>query len=79
MPMFFFNIVSVGGILEDHEGTEVRDVEQACLEAIEDARSMMSDAIRKGHDISSRRIEICDCARNVVMVVPFIDAIIRRD
>jgi len=79
MPIYFFNVISAGGTLEDHEGTEMPDLEHACLEAIEDARSLMSDAIRKGHDISSRRIDICNDAREVVMSVPFTDAIVRTD
>jgi hypothetical protein len=79
MPVYFFNIISAAGTLEDYEGTELPDLEQAQAEAIEDARSLMGDAMRDGHDISSRRIEICDDAGDVLRVVLFTDAITRTD
>jgi hypothetical protein len=78
MPMFFFNVVAVTGTLEDEEGTELPDLDAARREAIKDARALMSTAIMRGDDISSRRIEICDRDGGVLLSVAFADAITHR-
>ncbi len=75
MPLFYFNIIAGDGIREDLEGTELPSLENARLEAIEDARTLMSDAILLGQDISSRRLEICNEAGDVLLTLPFKDAI----
>jgi hypothetical protein len=59
----------------DFEGSDLADLEQARLEALDDARALMSDAIRLGQDISSRRVEICNEAGDILLKVPFADAI----
>jgi len=76
---YYFNIVSASGALNDYEGTELPTLEEARLEALEDARFLMSAAILEGRDISSRRIEICNESRDVLLVVPFLDALTRDD
>ncbi|MGZ2384704.1 DUF6894 family protein [Rhizobium brockwellii] len=75
MPRYYFSIIAGDGIREDLEGTELPSLEDARLEAIEDARTLMSDAILLGQDISSRRLEICDEGGYVLLTVLFKDAI----
>ncbi|MBY3389507.1 DUF6894 family protein [Rhizobium laguerreae] len=75
MPRYYFNIIAGDGIREDLEGTELPSLEDARLEAIEDARALMSDAILLGQDISSRRLEICNEAGDVLLTVLFKNAI----
>jgi hypothetical protein len=58
MQRFYFNIRSEAGVLQDLEGTELPDLEAARREAIEDARQLMSDAVRIGYDIVSRSVEV---------------------
>jgi hypothetical protein len=75
MPRYYFNIVTGDGIREDLEGSELLDLDHARVEAIKDARALMSDAILQGHDISSRRLEISNEAGDVLLTVAFADAI----
>ncbi|MBY3266868.1 hypothetical protein HFO15_35515 [Rhizobium laguerreae] len=75
MPRYYFNIIAGDGFRQDFEGTELPSLEDAKAEAIEDARALMSDAILLGQDISSRRLEICNEAGDVLLTVLFKDAI----
>jgi hypothetical protein len=75
MPRFYFNVIAQDGKRRDFEGSDLADLEQARLEALDDARALMSDAIRLGQDISSRRVEICNEAGDILLKVPFADAI----
>ncbi|MBB4577442.1 MULTISPECIES: DUF6894 family protein [Rhizobium] len=72
---YFFNVISASGAVTDLEGTELASLEDARAEAILDAREQMSDAIRAGRDVSSRSIEICNEAGDIVLVLPFREAI----
>jgi hypothetical protein len=74
MPRFFFNISTRTTIIRDEEGTELADLDAARCEAINDARGMMSTAIREGRDISHRHIDICDAVGTVLLKVPFSEA-----
>ena len=75
MPKFYFNIVSASAVIEDLEGSDLDDLEQARQEAIQDARLLMSQSILMGRDVSSREIHIMDERGNVVLVLPFSEAI----
>jgi hypothetical protein len=61
--------------IEDIEGTDCLDVAAARKEAVANARDLMATAIRQGRDISSRRIEITDVDGNLVLIVPFREAV----
>jgi hypothetical protein len=74
MPRFFFNISTRTTIIRDEEGTELADLDAARCEAINDARGMMSTAIREGRDISHRHIDICDAVGTVLLKVAFSEA-----
>jgi hypothetical protein len=77
MPQYFFNVRTGPYIVEDHEGSDLADLEAARQEAILDARSAMSTAIQQGRDISRRAtIEICDDKGRILMLVPYTDAIL---
>jgi hypothetical protein len=77
MPRFFFNTIGKEKV-HDPEGTELPSLADARMEALEDARDAMSRAILQGYDISSHRIEVCNEAGDVLLVVPFVDAILGR-
>ena len=77
MPRFYFDIRIEAELLEDWEGTDLPDLEAARLAAIEDARSLMSDAVRIGYDIASRSIEIRNEAGEVLFSLPFSEAVKR--
>lgn len=75
MPRYYFNIIAGDGVREDLEGSDLSSLDSARIEAIEDARALMSDAILLGQDISSRRLEICNETEDVLLTVAFADAI----
>lgn len=79
MPRYFFHHATKAGVVRDLEGTDLPDLEQARAEAILDARSLMSDAILQGRDISSRSIQITDEEGKVHLVVPFVETVARED
>jgi hypothetical protein len=79
MPRYFFHQVTKAGLVRDVEGTDLPDLEHARTEAIMDARSLMSDAIREGRDISSRSIQITDEQGSVLLTVPFAGTLTRED
>jgi hypothetical protein len=75
VPRYYFNIITANGPILDHEGTELRDLDRARSEAIADARSLMSTAIKEGHTIFGRSISICNEAGEVLAVLPFSEAV----
>ena len=79
MPRFYFNIITGGGPLIDFEGTELADLEHARAEAIADARALMSTAMIDGYTIFGRSIEIRDEAGDLLLVLPFTDAVKSSD
>ncbi|MBY5446575.1 hypothetical protein HFO93_24490 [Rhizobium leguminosarum] len=79
MPRFYFNILSEAGSLDDWEGTELPDLDAARMEAVRDARALMSSAVLLGYDIASRSIEIRNEAGDILLVLPFSEAVKRMD
>nr|WP_225510737.1 hypothetical protein [Rhizobium leguminosarum] len=77
MPRFYFNILSEAGSLDDWEGTELADLDAARIEAVRDARALMSSAVLLGYDISSRSVEIRSETRDILLVLPFSEAVKR--
>lgn len=75
MPRYYLNIIAGDGIRQDLEGTELPSLEHARIEALEEARALMSDAILLGEDISSRSLEICSENGEVLLSMAFMDAI----
>jgi hypothetical protein len=49
------------------------------MEAMKDVQALISDAALHGFDISSRSIEIRDALGKVLLVLPFTQALARRD
>ncbi|MFN7026132.1 MAG: DUF6894 family protein [Pseudorhizobium sp.] len=79
MPRYFFHLAAKAGTVLDLEGAELPDLAHALREAVEDARHLMSDAVRSGRDISARQIEICDAAGVILSILPFTDALSHDD
>jgi hypothetical protein len=75
MQRYFFHQITRSGILHDPDGAELPDLEHACMEAIKDARYLMSSAIKSGRDISSRSMQMCDEAGTVLQTIRFTEAI----
>jgi hypothetical protein len=75
MSTYYFNIISASMKILDEEGSDLPDLQSAHKEALMDARTLMSDAVLDGRDISDRSIEICGKYGQVLLVVPFRAAI----
>lgn len=79
MPKFYFNVIAQSDIITDLEGSDLATLDTAKLEAVYDARALMSEAVLRGRDISDWRIEISDDAGAVLATLGFSDAIKRFD
>ncbi|ABC93958.1 hypothetical conserved protein (plasmid) [Rhizobium etli CFN 42] len=75
MPRFYFNVVSNTGTVVDPEGSRLATIEDARREAVQDARTLLSQAVLSGKDISARKIHICDEQATLLLIVPFADTI----
>ncbi len=80
MPIYYFHLVGKDRAgnetrVEDPEGTNCADLSGVREEAVANARELMANAIRQGHDISSRSIEVRDADGKIVLILPFHQAI----
>jgi hypothetical protein len=76
VPLYFFPIVLRCQRIPDEEGTELPSLDAARLEALQDARGLMSSAILDGRDISGGgRIEVLDENGQLLLTIPFAEAI----
>jgi len=75
MARYYLHINNGGGYSEDLEGQELPDLDAARTAAIEGVRSMLSEEARQGQLDLSGKIEIADGEGNILLVVPFCDAV----
>lgn len=75
MPRFFFHISNGNGNTPDEEGLELADQAAAVVIAIDSIRSMVAEEARQGRVDLRGHIELRDDDDNVLLVVPFDDAI----
>ena len=75
MARYYLHINNGGGYSEDVEGQELPDLDAARAAAIEGVRSMLSEEARQGQLDLSGKIEIADDGGNILLVVPFCDAV----
>ena len=74
MARYFFNLYECGTLIPDEEGREC-DFASLREKAIRDARDIMSAEVKKGQLCISCRIEVVDAAGNLVLEVPFREAL----
>jgi len=75
MARYFLNINNGGGYSADPEGQELENLDAAREAAIEGVRSIVSEEARQGQLDLSGRIEITDADGNILLVVPFSEAV----
>ena len=75
MARFYLNIRNGGGYVADMEGLELPDLAAARVQAIEGVRSVVSEEARLGEIDLSGSIEIADGDGNILLVLPFSDAV----
>jgi hypothetical protein len=74
MPRFFFNLYDDGATI-DEVGVELPDLGAAREAAIEEARAVISEEVRRGRVDLTHRIEVEDEARRTVLMLPFSAAV----
>jgi hypothetical protein len=75
MARFFLHISNGGGYAEDTEGLELPDLGEARRRAIDGIRSLLSEEARHGQLDLSGAIEIADGDGNILLIVPFSEAV----
>lgn len=75
MARYYLNLRNGGGYVEDLEGQELPDLAAARLQAIEGIRSVLSEEARRGEIDLCGSIEIADGEGNILLVLPFSDAV----
>jgi hypothetical protein len=75
MSRYFFHQVHAGRRIEDHQGSLHSTLDGARNEALTGALEIMVGRLWKGQDPNHSYFEIVDLAGDVVLIVPFQDAI----
>ena len=78
MARFYLHIRNGGGFAQDPEGQELFNLAAARSAAIEGVRSLLSEEARQGELDLSGSIEIADEEGNILLIVPFSEAISLR-
>ena len=73
--LYYFNIRTESGFIEDPEGETYSDLQAARGEALTNARRITADGDRKGEDRRSWCFEIRDRANQPVLTVAFSEAL----
>ena len=73
MPRFFFHLYN-DILSEDQEGVELPDIEAARERAIEEARAMVCESVKKGHLNLDHRIGVTDETGADVLSITFREA-----
>ncbi len=75
MARYYLHIRNGGGFSEDPEGQDLADLDAAREAAIDGVRSIISEEARQGQMDLSGSIEIADTDGNILLVVPFTEAV----
>ena len=79
MPIYFIHFVSNAGVIIDHNGKLLLDLDDAKAEAIAQIRKEMAAAVSFGKDISTHRAEIRNSSEELLATIRFKDALQRED
>lgn len=71
---FFFDIYNDEDVA-DPEGIELPDSAAAMARAVEEARVLAAESVRRGHLVGSHRVEVRDAKGNRVGAVRFDEAV----
>jgi hypothetical protein len=75
MAHFYLHIRNGSGYVEDLEGQELPDLAAARVQAVEGIRSVLSEEARQGELDLRGSIEIADSDGNILLILPFKDAV----
>ena len=74
VPRYYLNIRFLDDLVVDPEGAVYPNLAAARSEAIESARELMADRVRRGKRPDGDQFEIVDAAGMTVLTVPFQEA-----
>jgi hypothetical protein len=72
--LYYFNIRTSSGVIEDPEGSTLPDLQAARRKALSDARRMIAEGDSKGEDRRSWSFEIMDRANQPALAIRFSEA-----
>jgi hypothetical protein len=72
--LYYFNIHTSAGLIEDPEGSTHPDLQAARRQALSEARTLIAEGDRKGEDRRSWSFEIMNRANESVLTVGFSEA-----
>ena len=75
MARYFFDVINGTGLVEDIEGQDLPDFSAARVAAIEGVRSILREDISEGFIDLSGRVEVRDANRQLLVTIPFRDAV----
>ena len=75
MPRYYFHIRDENGFIEDDEGTEAPDLENAKSEARASARDLAIDEIRNKRPVDGRKVEVADEDGKTLAVIAVRDVV----
>lgn len=75
MPRYFFHVRNGDSLIQDLEGIDLPDLDAARIEALEGARSLLSETVRTGGVLDGQRFEIVDESGQVLDTLSFRDAL----
>jgi hypothetical protein len=78
MPHYFLHIHNAHGAAEDDEGLEANSLSEAREKAVAGIRSLISSEAANGEINFQGRIDISDEGGNLLLSVPFTDAVAVR-
>ena len=74
MPRYFFHVYD-DVIAQDEEGMELPNVAAARLNALQGARGLIADQVKRGYFVLSHWIDVADERGEKVMTITFRDAV----
>jgi hypothetical protein len=72
---YYFHVRDLCGVVRDEEGTELRDLAAAQLEAFLSARDFAIEDLKLGGPVLTRQIEITDSNGNLLGTMPVTDIV----
>jgi hypothetical protein len=75
LPRYHFHLHDRTGFTEDVQGRDLADLEGARERAIREARAIICDDVRAGRIDLSGSIEVTDGGGQVLLTLPFTDAV----
>jgi hypothetical protein len=76
--LYYFNIRTESGVIDDPEGVTHPDLQAARKEALAQARTMTAVGDQKGEERRGWRFEIMDRANHHILTVAFAEALDRK-